>query len=103
MPSQKRRDRPRTFYPIAVSRWEPSPFSWKRTLRRTVSLPLREVPKPQREDSIVISRVSRPIIAGMKKTRKATTLRASGVRYQGIGDADNQAILLAIQLIARQI
>jgi hypothetical protein len=48
-------DRPRVFYPDMVSCLEPRPLSWKRTRRRTVSLLLREVPKPQLYDTTEVS------------------------------------------------
>jgi hypothetical protein len=104
-------DRPRTFYPGTVFLPGTRPFCWEGATRRTVSLQRTGVPKPQRYDSILTSHLSRAIMGGMKKQRKATTLRLEEQdikaletlkQYYGIR-SDNQAILLAIQLIARQI
>src|SRR5260370_12838092 len=46
MPSKKRSYRPRTFYRYTAFLYRTRPFSWKRPMRRTVTLPFREVPKP---------------------------------------------------------
>ena len=46
MPDKERFKRPRTFYPIADSRWEPSREARQRTWRRTVFLRRSGVPLP---------------------------------------------------------
>src|SRR5207249_1466454 len=73
MPSQKRSNRPRVFYPYMVSCTEPRPLSWKCTTRRTVSLSLRRrrVPKPQSYDSRLTSHLSRVIRGGTRVIEKS--------------------------------
>jgi hypothetical protein len=109
---KERYDRPRVFYPYMVSCTEPRPLSRESATRRTVSLSASgECLSLYKNDSILTSHLSRAIIGGMKKQRKATTLRLEEQdikaletlkQYYGIG-SDNQAIILAIQLVARQI
>jgi hypothetical protein len=64
------------FDPSMVSWTEPRPRESQRTTRRTVSLsPSRECLSLCEHDSILTSHLSRAIIGGMKRQRKATTLR----------------------------